>query len=62
MVTDIHAGIDRLDVAADDGLEGLHDLAGDRHRVDAQVRHGAVAALAADRDLNSRVKPSPARG
>jgi hypothetical protein len=36
------AGVDRLLVAADDGLEGLHHLAGDGHRVDAVVRHGAA--------------------
>jgi hypothetical protein len=46
-----HAGVDRALVARDDGLEGLHHLAGHRHRVDAQVRHRGMRALAADGDL-----------
>jgi hypothetical protein len=38
-----HRGVDRPLVAADDGLPGLHDLAGQRHRVDrwcGKPRHG----------------------
>mmetsp|Transcript_70481 Transcript_70481/g.166212 ORF Transcript_70481/g.166212 Transcript_70481/m.166212 type:complete len:304 (+) Transcript_70481:1718-2629(+) len=46
-----HAGVDRPLVAADDGLEGRDQLAGRRHRVQAQVRHGRVRSLAAQRDL-----------
>ena len=43
-------GVDRLLVAGDDGLEGLHHLAGHRHRVDAVVRQRGVRALAGDAD------------
>jgi hypothetical protein len=46
-----HAGVDGPLVARDDGLEGLHHLAGHRHRVDAVVRHRRMRALAADGDL-----------
>ena len=45
-----HARVHRLLVAREDGLEGLHDLAGDGHRVAAHVRQRRVAALAADGD------------
>ncbi len=44
-------GIDRLLVAADDGLERLNHLAGHRNRVDAVVRQGRMAALAGDPDF-----------
>src|SRR6185369_11324633 len=43
--------VDRLLVAADDGLERLHHLAGDGHWIDAVVRQGRMASLAADSDL-----------
>ena len=45
------ARVDRFFVAADDGLKGLHHLAGHRHRVDAVVRQGGVAAFAMDGDF-----------
>ena len=46
-------GVDRVDVAADDGLRGGDDVARDEHRVDRRVRMRAVAALAVDRDLDA---------
>ena len=42
------ACIDRFFVARDDGLESLYQLASDRHRVDAVVGQGGMAAFAAD--------------
>ena len=51
-----------LDVAAGDGLQRGDDVRGGDHRVDREVRHRGVAALAADRDLRSRrSRPSSAR-
>ncbi len=44
-------GVDGPLVAVDDGLEGLHQLAGGRHGVQALVRHGPVRALALEHDL-----------
>ena len=46
-----NAGIDRALVAGDDGLEGLHHLAGRRDRIDAVMRHRRMGALAAQGDL-----------
>ena len=46
-----HCRLDRALVARDDGLQGLHDCARHRHRVDAHVRQRGMGALAADRDL-----------
>ena len=46
-----HACINRLLVAADDGLKRLHHLASHRHRVQAVVRKGSVATAAFDDDL-----------
>ena len=45
------ARIDRLFVARDDGLKGLHHLAGDRHRVDAVVGQRGMAAFAVNGDF-----------
>ena len=44
------AGIERIDIARGDGLQGDHDLRADDHRVDALMRHRPVAALAFDGD------------
>ncbi len=44
-------GINRFLVAADDGLKCLHQLAGDRHRVEPVVGQGGVPALAVNGDL-----------
>ena len=51
-------------VAADDGLDRLHDPAGRDHRVARLVRHRAVAAKAAhmDRELVHRRHDRPRRG
>ena len=46
-----NAGIHRLFVATDDGLESLHHLASHRHWINAVVRQRGMAALAANRDL-----------
>ncbi len=46
-----HTGVHRFLVACDDGLEGLHHLAGNGHRVDAVVGQRGVAALAPDGDV-----------
>ncbi len=43
--------VERGAVAGDDGLKRLHHLAGRRHRVDAQMRHGRVRALAGELDV-----------
>ena len=46
-----HAGINRFEVAAHDGLERLHHLAGNWHWVQPQVRQRCMAALALDGNL-----------
>ena len=45
-----HACIDGFFIAADDGLQALHDLAGHGDGVCGGVGHGGVAALAGDED------------
>ena len=53
IVTEITpASIGRL-LRADDGLEGLHHLARDRHRIESVVRHRRVRALPRIVILNS---------
>ena len=42
--------VDGFDVAADDGLKRLHQLARHRHGVERVVRHGGVAALTLNGD------------
>ena len=44
------AGIERIDIARGDGLQGGHDLRADNHRVDALMRHRSMAAPAFDND------------
>src|ERR1700733_12353064 len=44
------AGIERIDIARRDGLQGGHDLRAYDDRVDALMRQRAVPALAFDRD------------
>ena len=46
-----HPGVNRLFVAADDGLKRLHHLAGHRHRVQPVVRQRGVAAFAPNGDF-----------
>ena len=46
-----HAGLDGLDVAADDGLERHDELSRHGHGVDHHMRHGRMTALAAHHDL-----------
>ena len=41
-----HAGVDGFFVARDDGLKGLHHLAGHGHRVQTIVRQGGMSPLA----------------
>ena len=45
-----HRALERIDVAADHRLERDDDLGGDQHRIDAQMRIGAVRADAVDED------------
>ena len=45
------AGFQRVQVAGQDGLEGQGELCRDHHGIHAQVRHGAVGAAAAQRDV-----------
>ena len=45
------AGLQGIDRAADDGLQGAHEFGCDHHGIDAQMRHGGVGALAPDHDL-----------
>ncbi len=47
-----HAAFDRLDGARDDGLECGDDVGGDHDRIDAEMRHRSVSALAGDGDLD----------
>ena len=46
-----HRRAQRIGVAADDRLERRHDMGADEHRVDAEVRHGAMGAVAANLDV-----------
>ncbi len=45
-----HRGVNRVDAATDQGLGGGDDVGGDQDRVDAEMGHGAVPALAGDGD------------
>ena len=47
-----HRRIEDVHAAGDERLERLHDLAGDRNRIEAVVRRGGVAAFAAHGDLD----------
>ena len=44
-------GLERIEVAADDGLQLLHQLGTGGDRVDTPMRHRAVRAAPGDRDL-----------
>ena len=46
-----HGCFERRHVAGRDALQGCDDMGGCQHRVDRQVRHGAVPAFARDADL-----------
>ena len=48
-----HRPLQRTDLAAAQGLERDHDLGRDQHRIDPQVRIGAVRAHAAHRDIDA---------
>ena len=49
-VTETTHGIERIDVARGNGLQGGHDLRADNDRIDALMRHRAMAAAAFDKD------------
>ncbi len=46
-----HRRFARMQAARDDGLQRQHEMARDEQRIDALVRHGRVAAVAADGDF-----------
>jgi hypothetical protein len=46
-----HRGINRLGLARDQALEGLNQVAGNQHRIGAQMGHGGMRTLAPHRDL-----------
>src|SRR5690606_34678951 len=48
-----HRPLQRADLAADDALQGDDDVAGHQHRVDAQMRIGAVRADAVHGDVDA---------
>ena len=46
-----HSGIDGLGLPRDQTLKGENEMAGDQHRIHAQVGHGRMGTLAAHRNF-----------